>query len=759
MANETILELDLASDPSGDAGNWTPSSGVNIWAAPAALQFYVNSNGNRFVSRDIDGARVGEEHTLTISIESASSGWSVTAGNVTEPLETSGDTVVVFTATSGDVTVTLHKQTAVDGDWINVEGLVVVAEVSPPAPTPEPVAASGWVRLEDRSVPATSWVTTADGPASATLWVSVNGVVADPTKHTIDSLLADSPFWVAHRCGGGNWPEFSMRGADNSVARGYKALELSVYETADQGVFVCSHDWNTSRMTGVSHGIPLTPWSTLSALTSTAEYTSDPSQSRTPLMRLDEVVAKYGQSHVLFIDHKETSLGNGESNPNKLAQEERLLDYLDTIPNGTDRIVWKVFAPATASRARAAARGYRSWGIYYATDMAAHASHASDFDILGLEWNAAQVHWDTLKATGKKVIAHIVGTQSQVNGGTSRGADGFMCSAPASFGPPPPTTPPPPAPHKTVVGIYNGTELNADNMFYNALGSALGAGTSYYTHNARQGGVFVLREWDTQRINRGYVPYIHFQSVGWNSSVGADVQYYPWKDVADGLHDAVFVQWANALKDCPPGTAFSFDGEPEVRLESGSHQPVPNPNSPKTWPSGWPQNGDGKNTPAHYAAAQRRIYDIMHPIAPNVDYRFWFAGHLRNSYMESFYPGDAYVDSIAIDPYVWSWDTTTVDGVKVPVHPRVKYKPIVDWLRSRSWGQGKPIGISETGIDVSHGDAQMALFWSRMPDLMQELKISWLAFYNRSNWYISQSSYPLAWAAYVAAMKKIAGTG
>ena len=73
-------------------------------------------------------------------------------------------------------------------------------------------------------------------------------------------------------------------------------------------------------------------------------------------------------------------------------------------------------------------------------------------------------------------------------------------------------------------------------------------------------------------------------------------------------------------------------------------------------------------------------------------------------------------------------------------------------------GQGKPIGISETGIDRGHGDIAMAAFWAAMPAVVESLDLSWVAFYNRSNWQISPTSHPLAWAAYIAAMKDIAGS-
>jgi hypothetical protein len=303
--------------------------------------------------------------------------------------------------------------------------------------------------------------------------------------------------------------------------------------------------------------------------------------------------------------------------------------------------------------------------------------------------------------------------------------------------------------HAPTVAVYNGTADGADDIFHDALGATLGAGVSYYTVDAKQGGDYVLRSWDLTRMARGYVPYIHLQSVAHDAAAGADVQYYPWQHVADGVHDAEFIRWAHALRNAPSGTSFTFDGEPEVRLESGSHQPVPNPNSPVGWPAGWPQNGDGLNTPAAYAAAQRRIHDLMHPIAPHIDYRFWFAGHQRHSVMESFYPGDAYVDSLGIDPYVWAHDPASTT-------PLEKYQPIVDWFRSRTWGHGKPIGISETGIDTGHGDAAGAAFWDAMPEAVTTLDLAFVTLYNRVQWEITPATHPLSWTAYVRAMGEIA---
>lgn len=255
--------------------------------------------------------------------------------------------------------------------------------------------------------------------------------VPNPGEYTITDMLTDDPFYIAHRCGGLNWPEFSPAGVSGSLSRGYKALEVSVYQCAT-GEFVCSHDWTTERMTGVRHEIHATPWSTLSTLTQTAANTTDPSQPRQPLMRLTDVLALAGD-RVLFIDHKPTSGGPG--NTADTAAMNNLLDFLETIPDATDHIVWKTFKGGYQAAQAARARGFKTWGIYYTAEITTAPDRLSDFDYIGLDYNAAQSYWNVAVATGKPTIAHIITTISARDAGLSRGADGFMNSNVAGVGP------------------------------------------------------------------------------------------------------------------------------------------------------------------------------------------------------------------------------------------------------------------------------------------------------------------------------------
>ena len=55
----------------------------------------------------------------------------------------------------------------------------------------------------------------------------------------------------------------------------------------------------------------------------------------------------------------------------------------------------------------------------------------SSWDVLGMEWNASDDTWATLKATGKPLIAHIITTKDQADQALSKGATGLMSSVPS----------------------------------------------------------------------------------------------------------------------------------------------------------------------------------------------------------------------------------------------------------------------------------------------------------------------------------------
>ncbi|WP_314568914.1 glycerophosphodiester phosphodiesterase family protein [uncultured Actinomyces sp.] len=139
----------------------------------------------------------------------------------------------------------------------------------------------------------------------------------------VSRFLAAHPFYVSHRMGGTEFPEFTQAGLDASLRAGFKALEISVRRCAS-GEFVAIHDWKTSRtVPGTDYQIWNTSWETLRGLR----------QASGGFMRLTDIVDQISDDVILTIDHKTTS-SEDQRNPGDLASEEVLLEYLDTAFGG-----------------------------------------------------------------------------------------------------------------------------------------------------------------------------------------------------------------------------------------------------------------------------------------------------------------------------------------------------------------------------------------------------------------------------------------
>lgn len=236
-------------------------------------------------------------------------------------------------------------------------------------------------------------------------------------------LLAGRPFYISHRMGGSEYPEFTRRGLDASLRAGFTALEVSVRRCAS-GEFVAIHDWTTARtVRGTNYQIWKTPWSTLRTLR----------QEAGPFMRLTDIVASIPATVVLAIDHKTTS-SQDQKNKGDLASEKALFDYLHRAFGGHPerRVLWKTFAKGT-SAARAKARGYRTMAMLYPAEVA--GARLTQWDVLGMEWNAEAQVWKTLAAAKRPTIAHIVTNAGQVKRALARGATGLMASYPSRVHP------------------------------------------------------------------------------------------------------------------------------------------------------------------------------------------------------------------------------------------------------------------------------------------------------------------------------------
>lgn len=242
-------------------------------------------------------------------------------------------------------------------------------------------------------------------------------------EDVVARFLAARPFYISHRMGGTEYPEFTQAGLDASLRAGFKALEVSVRRCAS-GEFVAIHDWKTTRtVPGTDYQIWNTPWSTLRTLR----------QGSGPFMRLSDIVDKVPDDVIIAIDHKTTS-SEDQRNPGDLASEEALLEYLDTAFGGHPerRVLWKVFARGT-SAARAKARGYKTMAMLYPSEVP--TADLTQWDVLGMEWNAVADVWNALLASGRPTIAHIIVNAAQAQQALEKGATGLMASYPSSVHP------------------------------------------------------------------------------------------------------------------------------------------------------------------------------------------------------------------------------------------------------------------------------------------------------------------------------------
>lgn len=260
--------------------------------------------------------------------------------------------------------------------------------------------------------------------------LAVKGVTVapEPVPPVVDrdhvaEFLAATPFYVAHRLGGTEYPEFTRRGLDASLAAGFKALELSV-RRCSTGEFVLIHDWVTTRtVPGTDYQIWNTPWSTLAGL----------QQASGGFLRLTDVMDSVPSDVVLAVDHKVTS-DKQTSSSGDMDSEDALFALLEERlgAQAQKRVIIKHFIQGGVA-ARAKAKGYRTMCMMYPNEVA--GAPLTDWDVLGMEWNAPDDVWATLRATGKPLIAHIITTQAQATRARERGATGLMSSVPSQVHP------------------------------------------------------------------------------------------------------------------------------------------------------------------------------------------------------------------------------------------------------------------------------------------------------------------------------------
>lgn len=250
---------------------------------------------------------------------------------------------------------------------------------------------------------------------------------------SVANMLAQSPFYVAHRGGSKNWPEMSLHAYTQSVFWGVGALELSLARTSD-GVWFGLHDASLDRTTlnsGGGSGTLLVAstmtWAQVQAYAIQYPSVTNSSSLPKPYMRWEEIIAAYYPSHVIFVDPKYANSYTNE-----------LLDMMDALPGTpTDHFVAKSYGQngnvgnTTGWPHDAAAHGYKSWGYFYEADFGNGnlATYQARYDILGMDYTASGAAWSAALSYGQPVIGHIVPSSSAATTALGFGASGLMVSS------------------------------------------------------------------------------------------------------------------------------------------------------------------------------------------------------------------------------------------------------------------------------------------------------------------------------------------
>jgi len=253
-------------------------------------------------------------------------------------------------------------------------------------------------------------LTAAATPAAATaVNLSSTGTLTAHKAGPLDTWLRNPTLYVAHRGGSADWPEetlYAYAQAATWANAATLALECSVWMSSD-GVFVASHDQTTGRIfNGTSYDINVTPWATLSTLTTKV--------GGYPIARLDNLLPAF-PDRAWFVENKGSS---------GITSFFNLLDA----NGGPARIVSKQPANNTTVNAEARNRGYKTWGYYFDTDTPTIAATQSRWDMLGEDYAASPASWAAVQSYGKPVLAHIVDTAAHKTLAASYSPAGYMAS-------------------------------------------------------------------------------------------------------------------------------------------------------------------------------------------------------------------------------------------------------------------------------------------------------------------------------------------
>ncbi|SDI92411.1 hypothetical protein SAMN05444157_0823 [Frankineae bacterium MT45] len=198
-----------------------------------------------------------------------------------------------------------------------------------------------------------------------------------------------------------------------------------------------------------------------------------------------------------------------------------------------------------------------------------------------------------------------------------------------------------------------------------------------------------------------------------------------WREIADGKYDAQVDALAGRLKSLGSLVYLSFSHEPEKRFAA-------------------------HGTAADFAAAFRHIHDRMEQDgARNIKWVWNVMGLSDPVWLNRYrqlWPGEAYVDWIAWDPYNWG----SCRGEEWQTFQQIA-EPFYDWLMSHGFA-GKPFMLAEYGSVEQPGNPRGKSGWlggvddalAKLPNLQGLLYFDYPAPPANCDWQISTSPQSVA---------------
>lgn len=240
--------------------------------------------------------------------------------------------------------------------------------------------------------------------------------------YTIDDLLAQPVFAVAHRGSGAEFPEHTLVGYEASAAMlrnsGYvPAIEVSLGITGEK-VPVCLHDPTLDRTTDGSGLILDHTWADVynSVRTDESDFLGADWEGQR-LNSLREVLDQFGGKVIVFIEPK--------TNPAfPYVQQALLHDY----PGSQQWAVWKVYY-GSSSLAWARNNGFTTWAYVDAGTTDEQMNAVDDnVDMWGVPTAMSDSRIQEVVARGKPVMSWEVHLRADVTRLTGLGVRGLMCS-------------------------------------------------------------------------------------------------------------------------------------------------------------------------------------------------------------------------------------------------------------------------------------------------------------------------------------------